>query len=111
MKRLGKWAKSVQKPYSAADFFLEDFPRTLFPLTTNKVLVELGHEELLAFAENLIAEDGKFLPQRRVYANKDPLHLRRTIKLDPVAEFYFYHIVHKNRHKFRKPHRSSAFRL
>lgn len=94
-----------EKRYTAVDFFLEDLPRTLFPLTTNRVLVEQGHEELLAFAENLIGGNGTFLPQRRVYANKDPLHLRRTVKMDPVAEFYFYHIIHKNRQKFRKPHR------
>jgi hypothetical protein len=101
---LAKAAKSDQKPYSAVDFFLEDLPRTLFPLTTNKILVELGHAELLAYALDLIAQDGKFLPQRRVYANKDPLHLRRTVKLDPVAEFFLYHIIYKYRHKFRKPH-------
>lgn len=98
--------KAASKPYSAADFFLEDFPRTLFPLTTNRTLVELGHADLLAFAENIIANNGTFLPQRRVYANKDPLYLRRTVKLDPVAEFYFYHVIHKNRGKFRKPHTS-----
>lgn len=102
--RLAKATNPVQKPYSTVDFFLEDLPRTLFPLTTNKVLVELGHAELLAFAEQIIAGDGNFLPQRRVYANKDRLHLRRTIKLDPVAEFFFYHIIYKNRNKFRKPH-------
>jgi hypothetical protein len=102
---MAKATKPKQKPYTAVDFFLEDLPRTLFPLTTNKVLVEQGHEELLEFAENLIAGTGTFLPQRRVYANKDRLHLRRTVKLDAVAEFYFYHIIHKSRQKFRKPHR------
>lgn len=95
-----------QKPFSAVDFFLEDLPRTLFPLNTNKVLVELGHAELLAYAEGLAAGDGTFLPQRRVHANKDQLHLRRTVKLDAVAEFYFYHIIHKNRAKFRRSHRT-----
>jgi len=100
-----KAGKVKQAPYTAVQFFLEDLPRTLFPLTTNKILVEQGHEELLCFAENLIDGNGTFLPQRRVYANKDPLHLRRTVKLDPVAEFYFYHIIHKNRQKFRKSHR------
>lgn len=103
--KLARAAKQNQKTYSAADFFLEDLPRTLFPLTTNKVLVERGHEQLLAFADNLIAGGGHFLPQRRVYANKDRLHLRRTVKLDAVAEFYFYHIIYKNRQKFRKSHR------
>ena len=93
---MAKAVRSVEKPYSAADFLLEDFPRTLFPLTTNKVLCRKnrGRDDLLTH-ENIIAGSGKFLPQRRVYANKDPLHLRRTIKLDPVAEFYFYHIIHK----------------
>ena len=64
--------------YSAKEFFLEDFSRTLFPLTTNRVLVEQGTEELLDYAKTILAGDGSFLPQRRVYANKDKLHLRRT---------------------------------
>lgn len=102
---MAKTLNLKQKPYTAVDFFLEDVPRTLFPLMTNKILVEYGHEEILGYAEKQITEDGRFLPQRRVFANKDPLHLRRTVKLDPVSEFYFYHIVHKNRNKFRKPHR------
>ncbi|WP_343712531.1 antiviral reverse transcriptase Drt5 [Inquilinus sp.] len=89
--------------FTAKDFFLEDLPRTLFPLTTNKFLVEQGSEELLQFAERLIADNRSFLPQRRVHANKDAIHLRRTVKLDPVAEFYLYHLVYKNRMKFRRP--------
>lgn len=96
--------KQKKSTYTAQDFFLEDLPRTLFPLTTNKILVEKGSAELIEFAENLIADGGSFLPQRRVYANKDNLHLRRTAKLDAVAEFYLYHLVFKNRSKFRKPH-------
>ncbi|MGI9363335.1 MAG: antiviral reverse transcriptase Drt5 [Parasphingorhabdus sp.] len=90
--------------YSAQDFFLEDLPRTLFPLTTNKILVEKGANELVEFAEKLVADGESFLPQRRVYANKDQLHLRRTVKLDAVSEFYLYHLIFKNRSKFRKPH-------
>ncbi|RWM13737.1 MAG: hypothetical protein EOR73_28165 [Mesorhizobium sp.] len=89
--------------YTARDFYLEDLPRTLFPLTTNKVLVEQGADELVQYAEGLAAGSGSFLPQRRVYANKDELHLRRTVKLDAVAEFYLYHLIHKNRGRFRKP--------
>lgn len=98
---------SKQLPYTAKEFFLEDLPRTLFPLSTNKILVERGADELLAFAENLVAGGRSFLPQRRVYANKDKLHLRRTVKLDAVAEFYLYHLIYKNRAKFRKPHNDS----
>jgi Reverse transcriptase (RNA-dependent DNA polymerase) len=96
-----------RSPYSAKDFFLEDLPRTLFPLNTNKVLVEKGATEIIAFAEKLIDGGGSFLPQRRVHANKDALHLRRTVKLDAVAEFYLYHFVYKHRNRFRKPHRKS----
>ena len=96
--------KIKKKPYTAKDFFLEDLPRTLFPLTTNKILVENGSKELIDFAQNLIETNGSFLPQRRVHANKDDIHFRRTLKLDAVAEFYLYHLVFKNRAKFRKPH-------
>lgn len=96
------------KPKSKAacnlrDFYLEDLPRTLFPLATNRVLVERGLKDLVAYGENLAGGGGSFLPQRRVYANKDDLHLRRTVKLDPVAEVFLYHLVHKNRNRFRKP--------
>ncbi len=94
----------AQTTYTAKDFFLEDVPRTLFPLTTNRVLVEHGADKLLSFAENLLAGAGSFLSQQRVYANKDAMHLRRTVKLDAVAEYYLYHIIFKNRTKFRKPH-------
>lgn len=97
-------AKPKSKPAcTLRDFYLQDLLRTLFPLNTNRVLVELGLDELVAFAEKLCAGGGSFLPQRRVYANKDALHLRRTVKLDPVAEIYLYHLIHKNRARFRKP--------
>ena len=96
-----------RSPYSAKDFFLEDLPRTLFPLNTNRVLVEKGATEIIVFAEKLMDGGGSFLPQRRVHAKKDALHLRRTVKLDAVAEFYLYHFVYKHRNRFRKPHRKS----
>lgn len=82
-----KRKKAEQATYSSKDFFLEDLPRTLFPLSTNKVLVEKGARALLDYANSLIMDGSSFLPQRRVYANKDALHLRRTIKLDAVANF------------------------
>lgn len=85
-------------------FYLDDLPRTLFPLATNRILVERGLEDLVAYGEALAKGTGSFLPQRRVYANKDNLHLRRTVKLDPVAEAFLYHLVHKNRARFRKPY-------
>lgn len=93
--------------YDARTFYLEDLARTLFPLTTNKVLVEDGANELLAYAEAMIAGAGSFLTQRQVHANKDALHLRRTVKLDAVAEFFLYHLILKNRTRFRKAHRTT----
>lgn len=93
----------VPTEYSAKDFFIEDLPRTLFPLSTNKILVESGASELLAFAAKIVGGGGSFLPQRRVYANKDALHLRRTVKLDAVAEFFLYDLIFRNRSYFRKP--------
>lgn len=83
---------------------MDDLPRTLFPLNTNKVLVERGAKEILDYAEALVDGQGSFLPQRRVYANKDALHLRRTVKLDAVAEFFLYDLIYRNRTRFRKPH-------
>ena len=66
--------------------------------------MEKGSDALLAFAEKIAASNGSFLPQRRVHANKDALHLRRTVKLDAATEFYLYHLIFKNRVRFRKPH-------
>jgi hypothetical protein len=75
--------------YSLTEFFLEDYPRTLFPLTTNRILIQSGAAELLEAGRKIAAGEGNFLPQHRVYSNKDQLHLRRTVKLDPVAEGLF----------------------
>lgn len=100
--------KTLKRPdYTSKQFYLDDFMRTLFPLSTNRVLVETGAAELLGYSQALIAENRPFLPQRRVYASKDQLHLRRTVKLDPVAEFFLYDLVLRNRKLFRKPHSSS----
>ncbi|MBA8841334.1 hypothetical protein [Ochrobactrum sp. RH2CCR150] len=96
--------KSKQATYSSREFFLDDFPRTLFPLDTNKILIERGAAEIIAYTDDLVSGKGSFLPQRRVYANKDALHLRRTVKLDAVAEFFLYDLVYRNRTRFRKPH-------
>ena len=102
-------AKATAKPgtnsdYTSKQFYLDDLMRTLFPLTTNRVLVEAGAADLLAYSNSLIANNKPFLPQRRVYASKDKLHLRRTVKLDPVAEYFLYDLVFRNRTLFRKSH-------
>jgi hypothetical protein len=108
--KLPKATSPTEKPeaeYSAKQFFLEDYGRTLFPLTTNKVLVEHGEDRIRAYIDKLLKNNHAFLPQRRVYAAKDALHLRRTVKLDPVAEFFIYDLIYRNRSIFRNPHSKS----
>ena len=43
-----------------------------------------------------------FLPQQRVHATKPRGHLRRTTKLDPVADYFIYDLVNRNKAIFRK---------
>jgi hypothetical protein len=109
----GKKAKSSNEPTavkssitSTVDFYRDDLPRTLFPLRTNLFLIENGEADIQAFIEKCLDAEEKahaFLPQRRVYAAKPSFHLRRTVKLDVVSEYYLYDVVFKNRAKFRKP--------
>jgi hypothetical protein len=44
------------------------------------------------------------MPQQRVYASKTNQNLRRTVKLDPVAEYYIYDVAYQHRTRFRRPH-------
>ncbi|TPI19779.1 antiviral reverse transcriptase Drt5 [Mesorhizobium sp. B4-1-1] len=92
---------------STRDFFLEDFPKTLFPLSTNRVLVELGEAEIRSYIRKCLDEKElaySFAPQKRVFVSKPQGYLRRTVKLDVVAEYYLYDVVYRNRALFRKPH-------
>lgn len=95
---MAKYEKTV-------DLFVRDFSRTLFPLNTNKILVQSVPDRISDFIYKQIAIDPKkshFLPQTRAYASKSEHHLRRTFKLDPVAEFFIYDLVYKNRQSFVK---------
>ncbi len=88
-------------------FFREDSSRTLFPLETNCWLIEHGLDTILKYIhEEITCEEsvasGDFQQQERVYAAKHGHHLRRTHKLDPVAEAFVYDIVYRHRSKFRK---------
>lgn len=107
--------KSVQKKPSvpsapstnALKFFQDDIFKTLFPLKTNLFLIENGEAEIKSYIEKCLNEDEKaysFLPQQRVYAAKTDHHLRRTVKLDVISEYYLYDTIHRNRSAFRKPH-------
>jgi len=88
------------------DFYLDDFSKTLFPLKTNRYLISSGHEKIEEYIAKCLDETEKshhFLPQQRVYAAKRGFHLRRTLKLDFVCEYYIYDIVFKNKKAFKKP--------
>ena len=87
-------------------FYRSDFPKTLFPLDTNRFLVEGYSDELGKFIYERIThkKEGElsFLPQTRAYAAKPHFHLRRTAKLDPIAEFFVYDLVYRNRTGFTR---------
>ena len=98
---------SINTVSSTLAFFLDDFPKTLFPLKTNKILIELGKDKIQEYIDKCLSDDNpsfSFLAQKRVYALKPKQHLRRTVKLDPVAEYYLYDVVFRNRALFRTPH-------
>lgn len=97
------------QPYTVEDYFLSDYPRTLFPLTTTSLLVEKFSSEIKEVLYNGVLGAGStssgFVVQQRCYSAKRGFSLRRTVKLDPVAEFFIYDIVFRNRKSFRSDHR------
>lgn len=92
--------------YSTLDFLREDYRKTLFPLSTTIILLDKNDNIFSDFIYQKILNKNEheysFLSQTRVFASKSGLHLRRTVKLDPVAEYFAYDIVHRNRNYFRK---------
>lgn len=96
---MAKYKKTIE-------YFLADFPRTLFPLETNRILIENAADAIGDFVYKSITHEKtsahQFLPQLRAYAAKPGFHLRRTLKLDPVAEFFFYDITYRHRSIFRE---------
>ena len=91
---------------STKQFIADDQSKTLFPLKSNALLVQHGEQlikEHISKCFNAEEKSYSFLPQQRVYASKHGLNLRRTVKLDPVAEYYIYDTAYTYRAKFRKP--------
>lgn len=90
---------------STAAFYEDDLAGTLFPLKTNLLLIQTHSTELSEYIYqrvlNTAHPEDNFLPQQRAYATKPHGHLRRTAKLDPVAEYFIYDIMHRNRGIFR----------
>ena len=59
--------------------------------------------QVLAFIQTeILTADAGFQNQHRVFATKRGWFLRPTVKLDPVAEYFFYDFIYRNRHLFRK---------
>ncbi len=98
---------------STLKFYKTDFPATLYPLKTNRLLVENHHAELSDYIYKHVikasCKGDNFLAQQKVYATKPKGHLRRTVKLDPVAEYFIYDVIYRNREIFR-PEVSNARR-
>ena len=100
---------------NAREFFELDFMSGLFPLKTNKLMMENAGPELAVYVQRALSDLAvdapyKFLGQERAHAAKPNHHLRRTIVLDPVCTFFIYDLVHRNRRAFdnrRKPDRVS----
>lgn len=90
---------------STKDFIKKDFNSTLYPLKTNLIMAEMNGEGITDYIYNKILNDqygsDNFLSQHKVYATKPKGHLRRTAKLDPIAEYYIYDVIYRNRSIFR----------
>lgn len=92
--------------FSAQQYLLEDHARTLFPLTTTKVVVTKALPETSQYITEILDKktSDAFLVQQRCYASKVGYHLRRTAALDPVAAYFVYELIYRHRAKFRVRH-------
>ncbi len=90
---------------STIEFIKKDFSSTLFPLKTNLILADVNRDEIKDYINGKVLsaqhEGDNFLSQHKVYATKPRGHLRRTVKLDPVSEYFIYDVVYRNRDIFR----------
>lgn len=97
--------------YSCVQYLLEDYPRTLFPLATTHILIQNHANAILTFIYEKVLNKSEpeysFLPQLNCYSSKTGFHLRRTVKLDPVAELFIYDLVYRNRKTFRSDFREN----
>ena len=89
----------------AASFFEWDFAGALFPMKTNRLLMTRHQDDLANYVTSIVnntsgAGGDTFIPQTRVHAAKANQHLRRTVILDPVATYFLYDLVLRNRKAF-----------
>src|SRR5229473_5179966 len=102
--------------YSATQYLLEDQPRTLFPLRLTAILVERAAPALYTEIDRILTADPKkenagFLTQINCYSSKRGLHLRRTLKLDPIAELFIYDLIYKQRNTFTPSSKKDRIRF
>jgi hypothetical protein len=92
-------------------YLLADHPRTLFPLATTRILIKNHGEAILKYIYEKVLNESEqehsFLPQLHCYASKTGFHLRRTVKLDPVAELFIYDLIYRNKTRFRSNFRNN----
>ncbi len=86
-------------------FFEIDFHASLYPLKTNYLVIQNHHKALEKYISKILSDDPahighNFLPQTRVHAAKPHNHLRRTVVLDPVASYFVYDLIFRNRQAF-----------
>jgi hypothetical protein len=99
-------SKSIVLAMNTQTFILEDQTKTLFPSKFSQLLIQYGEKQIQEHIGKCFSKGEpsfSFLPQQRVYAAKHQLNLRRTVKLDPVAEYYIYDVAFSHRSRFRKP--------
>ncbi len=96
---------------NSVSYLLADYSRTLFPLSTTRVIAERWGQQTLDYVYQKVLNpaeaDHSFLAQARCYSSKQGFHLRRTVKLDPVAELFVYDLIYRSRLLFRKDFRSN----
>lgn len=90
---------------STIDFYESDFSATLYPLKTNQILLKHHSQEMSEYIYQKVINPAyptdSFLSQQKVFSTKPKGHLRRTVKLDPVAEYFIYDVIYRNRKIFR----------
>lgn len=89
---------------SLMGFHRADHQRSLFPLETNRILVDSAAQRIEEYLSLNLDLDGTpiIAPQASVYCEKRGRHLRKTFKLDPAADFLLHRLVYKNRKYFRR---------
>src|SRR5437016_14040603 len=87
------------------EFLQTDHRRTIFPLRTSLAYAQNGETALREYIERQILDKNQpegFVAGEIAFARKDSYHLRRVFVLDPIAAFFLYDFVYRNRDSFPK---------